>query len=443
MLEAWDEVLNLNKERQRCADDLEKIKAACARDHAKQHVSQCPDCWDRLVNRMRDRYLNCATKEWFSGRRLFLQELDTLFSKARGGSLDFKIIEQRIHDEKKEWYRDKVRNMGLHSATKSLSEAKLLQQKLEDREIPTEQLASELRGAISDDALPDEAAFDKFLNRLKDAETTHARNDIYIDTLFQPSRDPEKAAIYQRYMEMIRGGVAIQDVVDVMLRDRRWAQSNEEQKQRLQGKLEELKRAKAAHELSLAKKQKARQDKAAAAAAWDSQYDLPPCSVCSKVLDAQDFLACPLCHLLGEQYELGNGPVLYCSETCHEDDYELHRKAAHNCAAGQTCIDLHDTDVEMDEARRIPVFCRECVAGLKLPSVFCSPRCYDANFQYHRDGVHIPEREKARVEVDDESQLEYASEDRTQYRARKIEEHLVTLGDAVEEYQQRTGATVS
>ncbi|RYP77782.1 hypothetical protein DL771_000879 [Monosporascus sp. 5C6A] len=306
------------------------------------------------------------------------QDLDTMFSKARGGSLDFKTIEQRIHDEKKEWYRDKVRNMGLHSATKSPSEAKLLQQKLDDRDIPTEELASELRGAISDDALPDEAAFDNSLNRLKDAETTQARNDIYIDTLFQPSRDPEKAATYQRYMEMIRGGVAIQYVVDVMLRDRRWAQNNEEQKQRLQRKLEELKRAKAAHELSLAKKQKARQDKAAAAAASNSRFDLPPCSVCSKALDAQDFLACPLCHLLEEQYGLGNGPVLYCSETCHEDDY-----------------------------------------------------------------VHIPERKKARAEVDDESQLEYASEDKTQYRARKIEEHLVTLGDAVAEYQQRTGATVS
>ncbi|RYP23700.1 hypothetical protein DL765_000996 [Monosporascus sp. GIB2] len=405
MLEPWDEVLNLNRERQRCADDLEKIKAACARDHAKQHVTQCPECWDRLVNRMRDRYLNCATKEWFSGRRLFLQELDTMFSKARGGSLDFKIIDQRIHDEKRDWYRDKVRNMGLHSATRSPSEAKLLQQKLDDREIPTEELASELRGAIGDDALPDEAAFDNFLNRLKDAEKNQARNDIYIDVLFQPRRDPEKAAMYQKYTEMIRGGVTIQSVVDVMLRDRRRAQSNEEQKQRLQGKLEELKRAKAAHELSLAKKQKARQDKAAAAAASDSQHDLPPCSVCSKALDAEDFLACPLCHLLGEQYGLGNGPVLYCSETCHEDDY----------------------------AKPVSIY---TTLTLKWTRPGGSP-CFVGN------GVHVPERKKARVEVDDESQLEYASEDKTQYRASKIEEHLVTLGDALEEYQQRTGATVS
>ncbi|RYP82505.1 hypothetical protein DL769_001611 [Monosporascus sp. CRB-8-3] len=420
MLEVWDEVLNLDKERQRCADDLEKLKAACAGDHAKRHITQCPECWDRLVNRMRDRYLNCATKEWFSGRRLFLQELDTMFSKARSGVLDFKIIEQRIHDEKKEWYRDKISNMGLHSATKSPSEAKLLQQKLDDREMPTEELASELRGAIRDDALPDEAAFDNFLNRLKDAGTTQARNDIYIDTLFQPRRDPEKAAMYQRYMEMIRGGDTIQSVVDAILHDRRWAQSNEEQKQRLQGKLEELKRAKAAHELSLAKKQKARQDKATAAAASNSQYDLPPCSVCSKALDAQDFLACPLCHLLGEQYGLGNGPILYCSETCHEDDYNDRNR-------------IGKQHITARQARPVSTYAT-------LTWKWTRP---GGSLYFAENGVHIPERKKARVEVDDESQLEYASEDKTQYRARNIEEHLVTLGDAVEEYQQRTGATVS
>ncbi|RYP63353.1 hypothetical protein DL770_009411 [Monosporascus sp. CRB-9-2] len=329
------------------------------------------------------------------------QELDTMFSKARAGSLDFKIIEQRIHDEKKEWYRDKVRNMGLHSATKSPSEAKLLQQKLDDREMPTEELASELRGAISDDALPEEAAFDNFLNRLKDAETTQARNDVYIDTLFQPSRDPEKAAMYQRYMEMIRGGVAVQYVVDVMLRDRRWAQSNEEQKQRLQGKLEELKRAKAAHELSLAKKQKARQDKAAAAAASDSQT-----------------------------FWLAHYATYWESSTGSEmDPFCIARRHV----AKTTTNRIGKQRITALQAKPVWIY---TTLTWKWTRPGGSP-CFVEN------GVHVPERKKARVEVDDESQLEYASEDKAHYRARKIEEHLVTLGDAVEEYQQRTGATVS
>ncbi len=97
----------------------------------------------------------------------------------------------------------------------------------------------------------------------------------------------------------------------------------------------------------------------------------------------------------------------------------------------------------MDETRRVPVFCRECISTLKLPFVFCSPHCCDVNFQHHRDEIHLPERKKTHSEVDDESLLEFATEDKTQYRARKIEEHLITLDDAIEEYQQKTGATVS
>lgn len=118
-------------------------------------------------------------------------------------------------------------------------------------------------------------------------------------------------------------------------------------------------------------------------------------------------------------------------------------KARHNCTSGQNCTNVHDADVEMDEDRRIPVFCRECLSNLKLPSVFCSPRCYDANFQRHRDNLHIPERKRKHSQIDDENQLEFAVEDKTQYQARKIEEHFFTLDDALEKYQQRTGATVS
>ena len=103
------------------------------------------------------------------------------------------------------------------------------------------------------------------------------------------------------------------------------------------------------------------------------------------------------------------------------------------------------------------VFCRECVLSLKQASgsVFCSARCYDANFQHHREGVHLPERERRRGrktqhdhdddDHDDEALLllEYADEGRTQYRARKIEEHLITLDDALREYQQKSGAAIT
>lgn len=61
------------------------------------------------------------------------------------------------------------------------------------------------------------------------------------------------------------------------------------------------------------------------------------------------------------------------------------------------------------------------------------------NFQAHRDRVHLPERKKAHNEWDDENQLEFAAENKSQYGARKIEDHIILLSEAVAEYQEKTG----
>ncbi|KAI0008655.1 hypothetical protein F4779DRAFT_586208 [Xylariaceae sp. FL0662B] len=446
MLEPWDEVLTLQRERQLCADDVQNIKTSCAIDHGKRHPVECSECWTRLINRMRDRYLNSATKEWFSGRRPFLLELDTMFSKAHdhGFDVDFKTIEQRILAEKKEWYRDKLRNLGLQGATKSASEARILQQRINDRSITTDELASHLREAFSDGAIQNEEAFNGFLERLKLADSPKSRYDAYIDIFFQPDHDPTNAARSRKYIEMVRNGIPIADAMNSMLRDRQSAKGDQDRKQRLQEKHEELKRAKAAHEVSKAKKDQDRLEKARAAAeaaSANAKYNLPECLVCSKSPDPQDFIICPLCQMLGDYYGLENEqPAIFCSRECHDEGYESHVNATHECASGQACVTLHDEDVEMDGNRSVPVFCRECVENAGIPSAFCSLRCFDANFQNHRDSVHVPERQRAQREVNDESLLEFDPEDKTRYRARKIGDHLITLDDAMSEWQQKTGA---
>lgn len=337
MLEPWDELLNLRREQQSCVADLDEIKAGCANKHGKPHVAQCTECWNLYLNRMRDRYLGSRRKEWFTGRRQFLQELDMMFSKARGRGLDFETIERRICHEKEVWYHDRVKNIGLPTAAAALSPSKtrLLQQKLNDSaDLPVDELASQLRGIVAehDAPPPDQAALDGFIDRLKDAKSPQARSEVYIDTFFQPDHDPQGGDTYKKYIEMMRQGVAIADVVSAMLRDRQSAEEERKRKQGLQQKFEELKRAKTAHELSLAKKQKARQDKAAAAAASSAvdqqqhprdhnHLPLPPCSACAETLDPQNFLACPLCQLLHEQYGLDCAPVAYCSRKCYENNY--------------------------------------------------------------------------------------------------------------------------
>ena len=167
-----------NRDSVTCTQDLENIKASCIREHGKNHVVECSECWPRLINRLRDRYLNSAIKEWFSGRRAFLQELDDLFAKARKSEVDFKTIEQRIADEKKEWFRDKARNLGLHSAARSPAEARILQQTLNDRDIPTNELISKLRECLGVDAELYEEVSSTFVNQVKTGQPPAARTRV-------------------------------------------------------------------------------------------------------------------------------------------------------------------------------------------------------------------------------------------------------------------------
>lgn len=98
----------------------------------------------------------------------------------------------------------------------------------------------------------------------------------------------------------------------------------------------------------------------------------------------------------------------------------------------------------MDQDNRVLVFCRECVVDIKTAaSVFCSPRCYEDNFQRHREDVHLPDRERNQRQVNDRSQLEYESVDERRYRPLKIEEHFITMDDALSRYSSDTGATLS
>ena len=322
MLEPWDELETLQKGRRDtlvCARDLESIRDSCIREHGKNHVVECPECWTRLINRLRDRYLNSAIKEWFSGRRAFLQELDDLFSKARQKEVNFKTIEDRIVNEKQEWFRDKVCNLSLHPATKSPSEARTLQMKLNDRDIPTSQLVSDLRESLATNI---DDVFTTFLNSVKTAQSPSSRAHAYIDALFQPDRDPIGASRSRKYIDMIRDGKPAAEVINAVLRDRQSAKGDSEQKQLLQKKLEELRRAKAAHELDKNKRDQLRQEKPRAAVGNGNGVDTQaPCSVCDTTIDAQKFLACALCQLLSDHYKVLDRPTLFCSDTCHEKDH--------------------------------------------------------------------------------------------------------------------------
>ncbi|KAI1171285.1 hypothetical protein F4777DRAFT_64566 [Nemania sp. FL0916] len=445
MLDPWDELETLQKGRRdslACSRDLETIRNSCVREHNKPHVVECAECWPRLINRLRDRYLNSAIKEWFSGRRAFLQELDDLFTKARQHEVDFQTIEQKIADEKKEWLRDKVRNLNLQPAARTQFDARILQQRLNDRDIPADQLVSGLRDCLGvDPKLWDEVA-NRFLKHVKAGQPPTARAHAYMDVLFEPESKASDTTKSQKYIDMMTSGKPMVEVINAMSRDRQTAKGElDQQKQQLQKKLEELRRAKAAHELDKSKRDQARQEKARAALS-SIEDRVPGCSVCQGIVGTEEFLACPLCQMLASQFKVLKEPTLFCSNNCFEKGYDSHVNSSHECWSAQTCVSLADVDVDMGGDEPLIVFCRECVEHLGLPSTFCSSRCYRAHFQRHRENVHIPERQKRERDIDDRDQLAIDSDDETRYSVKNVGEHIIRLRDAMATWQETTGAIV-
>jgi hypothetical protein len=93
-------------------------------------------------------------------------------------------------------------------------------------------------------------------------------------------------------------------------------------------------------------------------------------------------------------------------------------------------------------------FCTECLTTLKQPTIWCSLACADANFQAHREEVHIPARKRLGLSMDDEQQLEYlplssnnmgecSGSNGRKYRARDISSLTTSLGEAVRQWEER------
>lgn len=87
--------------------------------------------------------------------------------------------------------------------------------------------------------------------------------------------------------------------------------------------------------------------------------------------------------------------------------------------------------------------CKECTSSLETPSVFCSTRCAESNFQTHRERVHVPLREKLGIVVEDSSSLVYDDEAQSKYHAANITELLVPLGEALQTFEKSNGINVT
>lgn len=316
MGEIWDDVLATQKEKDTLRNAINADKETCANEHQKRHPVECEECWPRIINRIRDRYLNSSTREWFSGRRLFLQELDTMFAEARERKRTIVEIDERIQTEKEEWCRDKLKTLGLASAT---DRPATINSVLNEKSKPFEELVSDLREILSKDPSDSQQAFKDFTEKLEAAKSPDAKIEVYVETFFPPQSDSEGALSCKKYIDMVRGGSSMSEAVTTMVRDRQFQGSKKEEKQFYLRQKDELTRAKAANDAAKAKKAKAKQDRARAAAAAAQEHDLPPCTNCGKKLDDQALRICDFCVALSEVYGFAErSPTYFCSESCFE-----------------------------------------------------------------------------------------------------------------------------
>lgn len=302
------------------AESIEKIKRKCAVDHSKAHVAHCKDCYGEVVDTMRSRYAD-SKDEWFSNNTALLSDLDSLFAKLKDFTEDLKAIEARIDKEKEKHYRESLPRSTAGRVAEAAMGKSEFQAALEDKEKPTSTIIENVRRAVSrnvDDAPSLEELAPKFDDLVLEKET-----DVLIDVFFRDPKTGEIPASCNKYVEKLRSGTSIEDVMSSMEADRPARLQASGNMDRHKRTLNELKRAQAAHEQDkLLKAQKRQQPPPQGLQVNKELYDLPPCVECSGKVSPDDVIACPLCLIFAE-LSLTKRTV-FDSEKCYEEGYVCH-----------------------------------------------------------------------------------------------------------------------
>lgn len=325
MGEAWDDLAVSRAHRAQCADDVAQITSSCARDHPQhKHVLECRECYGKVIDRMRRRYLDltdhASQPEWFSGRDALLKDLEDLFVATREYRSDLKEIDARLDEEKRRWYRQRARA--------SPSIRKSLEDFLNERDVfagvgmvdvAFEDSMAEVRDALRrSNVLNGEATTDgaeRALERLIGAKLPEEREKVYKEIFFQGKPDEEITGRTRMYLERFQGGATMEEIITKIVVDRRSSIGALEQKERHRQRVEELRRARAAHELQKSKKASGRKDTNQRPQPPDEMYDQPPCHACGGELDLRDYFACPLCQVLVD-HGVRTKSIVFCSAAC-------------------------------------------------------------------------------------------------------------------------------
>lgn len=316
--EHWTELSAARIHRQQCADEVDTIKRTCLEECGKRSVVDCEKCFPKVLERMRSRYCDAEGREWFSQRRAFLNELDVLFTDVKDHKkMDLKAIEDSIASEKEAWYRWVLRmyprflSVGDRGADPDELRA-MLDDPVKRREELIERIWEGVGKPVNWES--DVESLIEKMGAVKNDAT--ALKQLYIDLFFKDSETGDAVENAQPYLEAYETSdtMSIEQVIDRIALDLKASRTTEPQRDTHRGRLDELRRAKMAFEQNrLQNKSRAQANQTPAVS--DYLYDLPPCSVCSKSVDAKNVLSCPLCQAL---VQLGGRRrmTVYCSDEC-------------------------------------------------------------------------------------------------------------------------------
>lgn len=313
--EHWSELNAARSQRTLCATDVEKLKATCAQDCGKRHVAECQDCYGKVLDRMRQRYIESQEKEWFSQRRAFLQELDDMFTDARDYKGSLKAIEAHIESEKEAWYRWVLRrNPDFLEVADHDIPLEEMRGMLDDPDRSREELVAMMWQGVGRPSNWSENV-DAFVEKVSGLnEQPEELKKLYIREFFKRGNEGAVLDYAQPYLDEYQAtdGPTLEHIMGRIVEDNHRSKSSQNQRDTHARRLDELRRAKTAFE------QKRKESKALLqkAQARSELYDLPPCAVCRRKVSTEDVFSCSLCQAIVQMGGSGKLTV-YCSEYCH------------------------------------------------------------------------------------------------------------------------------
>ncbi|AEO65050.1 uncharacterized protein THITE_2111602 [Thermothielavioides terrestris NRRL 8126] len=449
------------------ATEAAQIRTNCHAQHGDTNsLISCPQCYEAVLEAFRARYLGFKPRptagspaadqqpqqqqqqqqqnqeqqrEWFASRRAFLSDLDDLISSAKEYQVSPQAVDDRVREERSRWYAERVRASLLRLVVEDPSSRAAVFEKLEDLSSASAlgadpvRLAREVAEILSRGPLAAERGTGDLPGKLAAATDGAGSAEVLRDAFFV-AEDGTVPADHQKYLDMLlRQGLSMEQVVDRILEERQAAAGAKEQAAKLSQRLDELRRARAAHEAQKSRKAQ-RRESLALQKVPDELYDLPACAVCGGAPSTRDYFCCSICTILADR-GIQQRQTLFCSAKCEENGHASHA-GTHTCASSSGCIRPHanfpsnptdDQDTHMDEAPPSPNdlrFCTECLGSLKQPTIWCSLACAEANFRTHREDVHLAERKKRGLEdVDDD--------------VADIRALTTSLSEAVKEWEER------